>query len=66
MNATDARATIKAINRRLRTDRPFEGGMEYGVDYVTWCMCYPQMAATFSAAAETLVGKPGRYLPRFR
>jgi len=61
----NARATIKAINRRIRRHGFFDGGKAFGVDYTTWSLIYPQMASTFNAACEELTGRKGRFLPRF-
>jgi hypothetical protein len=61
----NARAVIKAINRRIRRHGFFDGGRAFGVDYATWNVTYPQMASVFNQAASQLTGRPGRYLPRF-
>lgn len=49
----------------MRKTRPFEGGRQYGVDYPTWIVTYPQTAQVFRQAAEVLVGKQGNFMPRF-
>jgi len=59
------KAIIKAINRRVRRHGFFDGGKAFGVDYVTWCLSYPQMAFEFSKACEALTGRKGRFIPRF-
>ena len=59
------RAIVKAINRKVRRHGFFDGGRAFGVDYATWCHCYPQMASVFNQAAEKITGRSGRYLPRF-
>lgn len=65
MTTNEARALVKAINRRVRRHDYFAGGRQYGVDYATWRVCYPKMAAAFQAAAEVLAGRTGRFMPRF-
>ena len=58
-----ARATLKAINRHVRKERIFEGGRTFGVDWPTWCMCYPQLAMTFQRLAEFVTGRKGCFMP---
>ena len=58
-------AVAKAINRRVRKHRFFDGGRTFGVDYATWACSYPQMAAEFNRAVEVINGRKGRYLPKF-
>ena len=65
MTPSEARATVKAINRHIRKDRPFQGGMQYGVDWPTWATCYPQTATLFNRAAQVLMGRDGRFMPIF-
>lgn len=65
MTTTQARQTVKAINRWVRKTKPFEGGRQYGVDYPTWVVTYPQTAQVFRAAAEVLTGRKGNFMPRF-
>jgi hypothetical protein len=60
-----ARAIIKAINRHVRRNRLFAGGRTFGVDYSTWRVSFPQLSATYQAAAEILMGRSGRFMPRF-
>lgn len=65
MNTTEARATIKAINRWVRRTRPFEGGRQFGVDWPTWSACYPQTAQVFLRSARAITGRDGLFMPRF-
>jgi len=59
-NPNQASAVVKSITRHLRKTREFRGPW----DYATWCVLHPQMATEFSKAAQLLVGRPGRFLPR--
>lgn len=61
MNKQTAIAIIKSINRHIRNH--WFGGMR-GWDYATWTVVYPQMAHQYSAAAQVITGRPGRYLPK--
>ena len=54
-----AKAIVKAINRRCRKRLCPR-------DYTAWARDYPQMAAEFDKAAATLSGHPGRYRPKFQ
>jgi hypothetical protein len=58
-----ARAIVKAINRRVRRHRYFEGGRLFGVDYPTWAVTHPQMAREFNKAAAVLTGRKGHFMP---
>ena len=60
-----AKTLIKAINRRIRRKKLFEGGLQYGLDYPTWSLCYPQMSKVLNQAAKVITGKDGRYLPKY-
>ena len=62
----EPKAILKAINRYCRRRRIFEGGLQWGYDYATWSVCYPQMAREFNRAAAAIMGRPGRYLPIIR
>ncbi len=66
MNQSEARAICKAINRHVNKVEVFMGGRQFGVDFNTWAVCYPQMCREFRNAAAVVVGRPGRFLPRFR
>lgn len=69
MNTTskeqEASALIKAINRWVRRTRPFEGGKQFGVDFRTWNVTYPQIASAYKAAATVIAGRPGYFMPKF-
>jgi len=65
MTTTDHKATLKAINRWARRTRPFEGGMQYGVDWPTWCASYPHIASAFLRSARAITGRDGLFMPRF-
>ncbi len=65
MNKSSARQTIKAINRWVRKNNPFEGGKQYGVDFATWNVCYPQLSKMYVKCAEIMVERTGRFMPRF-
>lgn len=59
-------AVIKAINRRARAGLLMCGAVgSWGVDFATWAAYYPRTAAVYQAAAETVAGRPGRFMPRF-
>lgn len=61
-----AKTLIKAINRHIRRKKLFEGGLQYGLDYPTWSLCFPQMSKVLNQAAKIITGKDGHYLPRYR
>ena len=63
MNTQEATTLLKAINRRLRRTRAFQGGTQYGIDYNTWCITFPRMARSFTAAARVLVPGCTRPVP---
>lgn len=63
MSNEEARAVAYAINRYVRRRRIGEGGRSFGVDYVTWHICHPQLSAAFNAAIEVLTGRAGKYVP---
>ena len=64
ITSENAKPVLKAINRHLRRHPAFQGGREYGVDHITWSLCYPQMAGAVDQIGEILTGRPGRYVPR--
>lgn len=61
----EATAVCKAINRHCRKAQVFQGGRQFGVDYTTWAVTYPQMAHAFQKAAKIITGRDGRFMPRF-
>ena len=65
MNILEARAIAKAINRHHRRRHTFEGGRQYGIDFPTWSVCYPQTCAVFMRCAQTLTGRKGFFMPKF-
>jgi hypothetical protein len=56
MAPEDARSVAFAINRYVRRRRIGEGGRSFGVEYVTWHICHPQLSTAFNAAIEVLTG----------
>lgn len=65
MNKEIAQSIVKSINRHCRKVEMFKGGREYGIDFSTFSTCYPQISKVFCNAAEILVGRKGKFLPRF-
>lgn len=61
MNANEAKATMKSINRQIR--KHWYGGM-IGWDFTTFTVIYPRISGVFNQAAEVLTGRKGRYLPK--
>jgi hypothetical protein len=63
-STTEARVIIKSINRWVRRTKPFWGGREFGVDWITWRVTYPHISAAYQRAAEILLDRDGRFMPR--
>lgn len=63
---TTAVCTVKAINRHLRRKRVLEGGLKFGLDWVTWNICHPQLAKAVDYCGELITRRTGRFLPRYR
>jgi hypothetical protein len=61
MTRTEARVIAKAVDRHHRRRRTFDGG--YGVDYVTWALCYPRTADILNRAGFVLTGRRGNFVP---
>ena len=67
MTITEAKAIIKATNRRMRKLRAMETpdrrDITTGWDYSTWRMCYPALSAVYQSACEAYTGRTGRFVP---
>jgi hypothetical protein len=68
MNPQTARALIKSINRHLKKTRAFVGGRQYGIDWPTWCVTFPQLAHAVNEAGHVLMqtnDSKRHFMPRF-